>query len=581
MVIFSVNGESISNTSNIMFLKATRDNVSEKLKASTAGRLQVLIDPSRDENNCSSPLTCCEDIGCHCNELLPHDVLGCSENANLSVLYCVCVTFEGESIAVGQCLYSCTSLTDSDILTHYHEIPVNMVKKNEFICGAFNRTGTLCGECKDGYYPLVYSFDMHCVHCPNGKANWWKFALTAFLPLTIFYFIILYFKVNLSSSRLQGFVFFSQCISIPVATRFLLVSTINAPKIQRSARYIVSFYGIWNLDFFRSLKLQICLGTDTLQTLALDIVVGVYPLLLMVMTYLLVKLYDRNFKLLVIMWKPFGLVFHLFRSNWELRTSLIDAFATFFLLSTMKLLSVSFDLLVPVKVYNLDYTGKYNHSLFLYYDATIPYFGNRHLPYAILAISVLVIFILLPVLLLILYPFCWFQKFLNLFPVRWYILHTFVDSFQGIYKDGTEPGTRDCRWFASILFVSRLILMLVGGCTLNGTYFPISAVVLVLVAILYMEVQPYKTDMRSFTDINVTFIILLAVWYAAVIGLSESIMKSHHTSILCGLIAVISGTLPLLYISVIILHWIYSHGKFHSEVIQRFHAWRRGYELLE
>ena len=581
LVIFSVDGES---TNNNMLSKAsapiysTRNNIPEK--GSTAGRPQVLIDPSRDDNsNCSSPLTCCEDIGCNCNELLPHDVLACSENANLSVLYCVCVTFEEESIDVGQCLYSCRANTNSD--TQYHEIPTNMIDKNEFICGDFNRNGTLCGECKDGYYPLVNSFDMHCVQCPNGKANWWKFALAAFLPLTIFYFIILFFKVNLSSSRLHGFVFFSQCISIPAATRVLLVSTMNAPKIQTSVRYLVSFYGIWNLDFFRSLKLHICLGTDTLQTLALDLIAGVYPLLLMVLTYLLIELHDRNFRPLVIIWRPFGLVFSIFSSNWEIRTSLIDAFATFFLLANVKFLSVSFDLLVPVKVYNLDYTGKYNHSLYLYYDATIPYFGNRHLPYAILAISVFVIFVLLPVVLLLLYPFRWFQKFLNLFPIRWYILHTFVDTFQGIYKDGTEPGTRDCRWFASILFVFRFILMLVSGCTLNATYFPIAAVVLILVAILYMEVQPYKTDMRSFTDINVTFMVLLALWYAALIGVSQSIMKSPQTFILYGLISVISGTLPLLYISVIILHWIYSHRKFHSEIIQRFHAWRHGYELLE
>ena len=198
-----------------------------------------------------------------------------------------------------------------------------------------------------------------------------------------------------------------------------------------------------------------------------------------------------------------------------------------------------------------------------------------------LSISVLVIFVLLPVSLLILYPFRWFQKFLNLFPLRWYILHTFMDSFQGIYKDGTEPGTRDCRWFASILFITRLILLLVGGCTLNATYFPIAAVVLVPIAILFIAVQPHKTNMRSFTAINATLVILLAVSYAGQIGSIESRAKSPQTFKLYCLIAVISGTLPFLYISVIILHWIYSHGKSHSEIVQRFHAWRCGYEPLE
>lgn len=53
------------------------------------------------------------------------------------------------------------------------------------------------------------------------------------------------------------------------------------------------------------------------------------------------------------------------------------------------------------------------HSRQLYY---IPHFGSAHLPYAILAIAVLVMLVLL------LYPFRCFQKLLNALPVRWHIL---------------------------------------------------------------------------------------------------------------------------------------------------------------
>ena len=62
-------------------------------------------------------------------------------------------------------------------------------------------------------------------------------------------------------------------------------------------------------------------------------------------------------------------------------------------------------------------------------------------------------FVLTPGILLLLYPLRLFERFLNLFPIPWHILHTFVDSYQGCYKDGTEPGTRDCRGFASLFFV--------------------------------------------------------------------------------------------------------------------------------
>ena len=94
----------------------------------------------------------------------------------------------------------------------------------------------------------------------------------------------------------------------------------------------------------------------------------------------------------------------------------------------------------------------YNHNVVLFYAGNIKYFGKEHLPYGILAIIVSTVFIILLVALLALYPFVFFQKFLNCIPVRWHILHTFMDSFQGVFKDGTEPGTRDCRWFTAVLF---------------------------------------------------------------------------------------------------------------------------------
>ena len=113
----------------------------------------------------------------------------------------------------------------------------------------------------------------------------------------------------------------------------------------------------------------------------------------------------------------------------------------------------------------------------------MPYFGEQHLPYAILAISVLVIFVVLPGVLLLLYPLQCFQKFLNLFPVRWYVLYTFMDSILGCYKDGTQPGTRDCRWFASVFFFARVSYIVVGFLTLNIMFYPIISALLIILVI--------------------------------------------------------------------------------------------------
>ena len=182
----------------------------------------------------------------------------------------------------------------------------------------------------------------------------------------------------------------------------------------------------------------------------------------MILTYLVINLHSKGFRLLVFIWRPFGRISRAIDTNFSSKTSLIDAFVSFFLLTNVKFISISFSLLVPVKVFSLNAKSCQNDTLRLLYDATLPYFGSRHLPYAILAMSVLTVFVLLPTLLLILYPFRWFQRLLSFFPFRWYILHTFMDSFYGCYKDSTQPGTRDCRWFASLFFIVRILFYIIA-----------------------------------------------------------------------------------------------------------------------
>ena len=515
---------------------------------------------------------------------IPYNILQCSSQGNISVLDCYCITYnenEKESQAeIGSCIYNCFNVNKTDFSDSvYHMLLKNPSDSNKVICGKeFFRNGTLCGKCKDGYYPLVYSYNLTCVKCPQGRANWWKFVLSAFLPLTIFYFIVVFFKINITSSHLHGFIFYSQAISLPPMTRIILIGLRHRPNNLKFVKYIGSLYGIWNLDFFRTFDLGICLGTDTLQTLSLDIAVGIYPLLLMVLSYVLIDLYDRNFRLLVILWKPFLKFFSLFRRNWEIRTSVIDAFSTFFLLSNVKFLSVSFDLLVPVKVYQLSSFNGLNYTWRLYYDATVPHFGETHLPYAILAIMTLFVFVLTPVVLLLLYPFQWFQKLLNVIPFRWYILHTFMDSFYGCYKNGTEPGTHDCRWFASLFYIVRILMFLIGVFTLNAMYYIMGSMCLVLFATLMIIIRPFKSDLNHYTDINVIFILLLALWYVTVTGIDIVSVRKHEIIWIFYVFTLTFGILPLLYISVIVLYWIFKHRKFGFELIRRMHALRQGYD---
>ena len=533
-------------------------------------------DPKKcsNESDFCSPWVYCDDGECKCGGFPGHIAsLQCQVGKNLSILSSKCVTYN-RTIEFGSCIYN---MGNKDLSA---TLPKNLSQLNEKMCGKlFNRTGTLCGKCKDGHYPQAYSFDMSCIQCPNGNANWWKYLLAAHLPLTAFYLLVLAFRINVAlSSFMYPFVAYAQGVAFPINSRMVFMYLGNNPMSKTAIMWVEMIYGIWNLDFFRSLDLGICLGTDTLQTLALDLAVGVYPLLLMLLTYVLIRLYDSNFKPIVVIWRT---VFGFCQGKLKIKagTSLIDVFCTFFFLTNIKLLSASIDILIPVHVYQLNSSGHLSDTWRVFNDATMPYFGHQHLPYAILAIVVLVLFALFPTVLLTVYPFCWFQKLLNLFPIRWYVLHTFVDSFQGAYTDGTEPGTRDCRWFASLIFIARYLMMLIGILTFNSVYFPLATMVLTIVVILLVKFQPFKQSMSHLTHITIMFTTFLALSHIAALGVTFAGENLSHNVPYIGVLFV-SLFFPLLYISGLILHWLCSNRALGVNIVRRLRARRRGYESL-
>ena len=73
----------------------------------------------------------------------------------------------------------------------------------------------------------------------------------------------------------------------------------------------------------------------------------------------------------IVIWKPFRFVFHPFHDNWDIRTSVIESFATFFLLLYVKILCVSTDLMLFTSVHELQ-TNQSHYRL--YYDASIEFF---------------------------------------------------------------------------------------------------------------------------------------------------------------------------------------------------------------
>ena len=113
---------------------------------------------------------------------------------------------------------------------------------------------------------------------------------------------------------------------------------------------------------------------------------------------MLVLAHDRGYKLALKLWRPFLWCSARLRHKANVKHSIIDAFATFLLLSYMKFLNTSIDLLIPTAI--TDIHGS-RLGYFFYYDATVEFLGSQHLPYGIVAMAVLLIGLVFPLVLLL------------------------------------------------------------------------------------------------------------------------------------------------------------------------------------
>ena len=453
---------------------------------------------------------------CQCGPTL-HKTILCVKDGNRSevgVFFQFCMTQNNEhtKVVVGACPYNRGGGRYQSVKT-YRSLPRNVTELDRDMCGLTARTGQLCGQCIEDYSLPVYSYYPQCVSCTAGTNNWAKYLAVSLLPTTAFFTGTLVFRFRAMSPLLNGYILACQIVTSPPIQRLLAFKDYD--RYYTDINETVLFYNIyvgclsiWNLDFFRLAYTPFCLHPDasTLQILSLDYIIAAYPLALIILTYTLVRLHYHNCALVVWLCRPFIGCFARCRRQWNIQNSLVDAFATFLLLSYVKFLSVSFDILMPT--FSWDMNSTMQHPV-LYYDGTVEYFGKDHvhLPYALLALAVLLVFTFLPILLLCVYPCRCFQRVLNRYHLSSQTLHTFMDTFQGGFKDGTN-GTRDCRYFAAVYLIVRMALYISLGISIVTFNITMINGVLLLFGVLLVIFQPYKKSLHNKIDIILMFIMM-------------------------------------------------------------------------
>ena len=492
------------------------------------------------------------------------------------MLDCNCVTYDEDagSTYLGACFYNCENSNKINEDSVYKELPMNSeMLLNNSVCTDFHRTGLLCGDCEDGYSPLVFSYNLSCIKCPDGHKNWWKFFLVAFVPLTFFYFFIVLFNINVTSSHLHGVVYFSQILSMPAFVRLLYSAVRNSDQqFIIGVKVYLFFCSFWNLDLLRSVTPDICLNITTLQALALDYLLAFYPFVLILLSYIFIHLYDRKIVCIVTIWKPFHRLLTFFRKSWDVRTSVIDSFSTFFLLSHVKVLSVTADILIPVQIYQL---GLNTSTFAPFYSPSVTYFGAEHRPYAIMAIAILTIFVTIPSIILFFYPFQFFQRFLSMFRINWHFLQAFIDSLQGCYKDGTELGMIDCRWFSVLALLLRPIFFITYALTLSLMFFVYAIIITAIYLIAMINVQPIKKAAARYPSTDTIFLVLLSLCYTVILGRDNAFIQQHVYTPFMLVITFISAFAPIAYIIFIIIFWLLSRLKYKIILTSKINYFRK------
>ena len=131
--------------------------------------------------------------------------------------------------------------------------------------------------------------------------NWFKYIVIAYLPLTVFYCLVLLLKMSATTGSVNSLITIIQVCTSPGIVRFHYASHSYHTTID----WAMGVFSVLNLDFFKLNYHPFCLhpSMTTIQVFSLEYLVGVYPLLLVAITYFLVKLHDR-YSIVVYLWRP-------------------------------------------------------------------------------------------------------------------------------------------------------------------------------------------------------------------------------------------------------------------------------------
>ena len=336
--------------------------------------------------------------------------------------------------------------------------------------------------------------NLTCINCTQySKYGIILFIGLELIPMTLMVIVIIIFNIQLTNGSINAVVFYSQLIAIVYSINGLTSPYGILPTILQNLSAIPCY--IFNLDFtpflFNYIPLCISDHMSPLGAISFWYVIGFYPLLLLLLLYIWITLYDKGFKCVVFITRPFHRCMAHFWRMTGIEPSFTHSIASIYILCFTQLTATSF------KILSFDpLQAKF------FFDEKQGYFHKWHGLAGFIAIIVLLFLIILPTLCILFYPFKWFQKLLDCLHLRKPLLITLADVFTGPYKNGTE-NTFDYRFMAGLYLLARIIIL--SQFIIGFEYYLIAVPIAIfscssLLAVVVLIFRPFYKNIHNFTE---------------------------------------------------------------------------------
>ena len=371
----------------------------------------------------------------------------------------------------------------------------------------------ICGSCaEDQNVSIVYNSPLFaCMKCDDAFPGVAFYMLEIFLVLVMMT-VLAVFHINITNGNLNAYILYSQMLTLqfPGLTYSAWTAIFHNSSNFINASFIV--YSIWNLSFLSWYPFPICIPKlqTAVEVIILQYIVASLPLLFIIVSYIWIKWYSNGYRLVVYTTRPVHRLLARFWQKFKIQPSLIDTYAGLLLLAYMRFLAVSVKLLQFVTI---DQTLSYSALLSLAQAITL----------VLVAIVCLLVFVILPMAVLLLYPFMIFQRCLTCCKLDRPGLHALVDAYQGCFKNSATDDS-EMRYFAGLYLLFRfcyVAILVFPLSTLkyhdtanNAAYYDIALPVAeaclgFLLAGLVLLLRPYKNIAHNMIDFLTLFFMTL------------------------------------------------------------------------